>query len=51
MHNEIFNLLRATLLGLLIGTITVLCITDDSRHYPQHTDPTIADDPVETTPR
>ena len=51
MNSEIFNLIRATLFCLLVLIPVLLYITDDSRHYPQYSEPTIIGEPAETTPR
>lgn len=39
MDKEIYNLVRATMLILVILIFAVLCLTDPSRQYPEHTEP------------
>lgn len=39
MHRETYNLIRAVLVFLAILAFLVLCYTDPSRSYPEHTEP------------
>lgn len=41
MHNELFNLMRVTLLILAIINFVIMCITDEPRKYPKHAETTI----------
>lgn len=36
MHNEIYNLIRLTLVILAVFAFVILCVTDESRYYPVH---------------
>ena len=36
MHNEIYNLMRLTMVILAIIAFVILCVTDESRYYPVH---------------
>ena len=41
MHNELFNLMRVTLLVLAIINFVIMCITEKHHTYPKHTETTI----------
>lgn len=39
MNNDLFNLIRFVMLLLAIISFVIMCIMDESRDYPVHTDP------------
>lgn len=49
MHREMYNLIRAVLVFLAILAFLVLCYTDPSRYYPEHTEP-VCTEPAEPEP-